>query len=85
VNGAGPAENACDAQTIKSGVAVESFVDLDAHHRLAETIGRQCIELARAAIGAIAVREFAAMNGPLGIRHRTLPRDRLRRLPWLLL
>jgi hypothetical protein len=44
-------------------------LDFESADRLAIAVRRQCIELAGAAIGTVAVYELASLDGPLGVRH----------------
>ena len=56
-----------------SRVAVMAAVDLDADDGPAIAVCRQAVELARAAIGAIAVGEFPRPDRPLDVGHCDLP------------
>src|SRR5205823_8300350 len=66
-----PGKDAGKAQTVERGFPVMAGVDLHADHRLAIAMRRQRIELAGAAISAIAVGEFTPFEHPFG--HLILP------------
>ncbi len=66
VNGLRIFEDPGESQAIQRRVAVKALVDLHSDHGPAAAIGRQGIELAGTAVGAIAVCEFAAVKRPLG-------------------
>src|SRR3954464_13885971 len=63
-------------QAVEIRVVEVSLLDVAAHHRLAVTIGRLRTELARAAPGAVAIRELRTTNHP-SISHRILPTSRM--------
>src|SRR5437868_10360541 len=67
----GPGEHAGEAQAIERRLAMVALVDLNADHRLAIAVRRQRIELAGAAIGAVAIGEFTPFEFPFD--HRDLP------------
>src|SRR6185436_1931272 len=71
-----PLEDGGDAQPAQVGRAVLAAIDLDARHRVAMALVRQCVELAVAAVLAGAVDEFAAFDFPR--RHEWPPQERLR-------
>jgi len=59
-------------QAVEIGVVEVSLVDVAAHHRLAVPMGCLRTELARAAPGAVAIRELHTAKHP-SISHRILP------------
>ena len=65
MDGTRPAKDSSKSYTVKFSVAVIALVDLHAYHRLAEPVCRQRVELARAAIGTIAIRELPCLYHPL--------------------
>jgi hypothetical protein len=68
----GPGKNPSKPEAVKLGIAMVPFFDLDADHRVAVPVGRQGIELAWAAVGAIAMGELSALNRPYRLRHSHL-------------
>ncbi len=66
-------EDAGEPQSIQWRLAVKSAFDLQPDHGPAVAMGRQCIELAGTAIRAVAVREFATVDRPLGVWHGRRP------------
>src|SRR6185436_9718403 len=75
MNGARPAENPDELQTVKFRRPVVTLLNLDACYRLAMSVSWQSAELARAAVGAVAVDEFASMNRPFRVDHLSLSAD----------
>src|SRR5262249_286030 len=71
--GSRPAEDADKTQTVQPRLAVMALIDLHCRDREAVAIGRQGVELARAAIAAIAIYEFTGLDGPIDIGHGSLP------------
>src|SRR5262245_31177960 len=71
VDRAGPGAGEGHVQPIELGAAEMPAVDAEEADRLAEAVGRQGIELARAGIAAIAVAELHGVDFP--VDHRTLP------------
>jgi hypothetical protein len=69
VDGAGPTEDAGKSKTVQFGVAVIALIDLHADNSLAKPVRWEGIELARAAVGAIAVGKLAGLYHPFRIRH----------------
>src|SRR5260221_12433874 len=80
MNRPGVFEDGGHPQTVEPGWAVMSPVDFNAKHRPAVAVGGQAVELAGAAVGAIAVRKLTALEGPLGLGHGAAPRRR--GFPW---
>ena len=70
---AGPAENPDEPQSIELGAAVMAALDFHASNRLAGSVCRHGVELARAAISAIAVDEFARLHCPFDVGHGIPP------------
>jgi hypothetical protein len=68
---AGPREHASKFQSIELRIAVMTLVDHDSNYGFALPFRRERIELARAAIGTIAVREVPAFQLPFS--HHRLP------------
>ena len=66
VNGARPGENAAEFQAVEFCLAVIAFVDRDPDDGLAVSMRRQGVKLARAAIGAIAMRKIPSFDSPFG-------------------
>ena len=50
-----------------------TLLDLHARYRLAMTVRRQSVELAGAAVGAVAVDELTSVNRPVRVDHLRLP------------
>src|SRR5262249_48871110 len=48
-------------------------LDLEPAHRLAMSVRRQSVELTGAAVGAVAVDEFASLDGPFRVCHGSPP------------
>jgi hypothetical protein len=69
VDGARPRQDERRAQPVEPRRAVVSFVDLHADDGPTVAVGRQGVELARTAIGAIAVAELPAFEHPFRLRH----------------
>jgi hypothetical protein len=69
VDGAGPTKDAGKSNTVQLGVAVIALIDLHADNSLAKSVRWEGIELARAAVGAIAVGKLAGLYHPFRIRH----------------
>src|SRR5262245_40222581 len=67
-----PAEDSDELQAIELGRAVMTLLDLEAADRLAMSVRRQSVELAGAAVGAVAVDELTSLDGPFGVRHGRL-------------
>src|SRR5881409_229967 len=71
VDGTGPSYGDCHVEAVQFGCAMMSLVDSEEADRPAIAISWKRIELAWAAIGAIAIVEFQAMNFP-GAHHLLL-------------
>jgi hypothetical protein len=56
-------------QAIELGIAMVALFDLDANHEMAVPVRRPGIELAWAAVGAIAMGELSAFDRPYRLRH----------------
>src|SRR2546430_12766855 len=69
VNGPRPAEDSHELQPIERGRPVMAALDLEPAHRLAMAVCGQSVELAGAAIGAVAVDELTPLDCPLCVRH----------------
>src|SRR5262249_32722775 len=69
MNSARPAEDADEFQTIKFRYAMVTPLNFHARYRPAMTVSRQSVELARAAVGAVAVDELASVNRPVRVDH----------------
>ncbi len=69
---AGPSENTGGFQAVEFGGAVMACVDLDSGDRTAMPVRRQAVELARTAVGAIAVRELTCSDRPIDVGHGIL-------------
>jgi|tagenome__1003787_1003787.scaffolds.fasta_scaffold20701267_2 hypothetical protein len=69
VDGPRPCEDASCCQAVEAGVAMMAVNDLEGRQRLAFAVRRQRIELARTAVGAIAIDELARPDLPFDIRH----------------
>src|SRR6185312_9499833 len=67
-----PAEHADETQTVQLRVAMEALINLKTAYRLAKSVRRQGVELARTAVRAIAIDEFVSFNCPLHVAHRRL-------------
>src|SRR5260221_7029111 len=80
MNRPGVFEDGRHPQTVEPGWAVMSPVDFNAKPRPGVAVGGQAVELAGAAVGAIAVRKLTALEGPLGLGHGAAPRRR--EFPW---
>src|SRR5262249_28396317 len=72
VDRAWPAEDSHEFQAVELGRAVVTLLDLKSPDRLAMSVRGQSIELAGAAVGAIAVDELTPFVHPLGILHGCL-------------
>src|SRR5262249_1162495 len=70
-----PAEDSHELQAVELGRAVVTLLDLESPDRLAMSVRGQSVELAGAAVGAIAVDELTPLDRPLGIRHGRLLAD----------
>ncbi len=86
VNGTGPAEDACSLEPVEPGRAVEALLDVEHGQPATVAMRGERVELAGAAVGAIAVAELAAFDLPGGHNHlrlsgagRTLYADPTRR------
>ena len=66
MNGAGPAENAGGPESVKPRRAMETFFDFVDGQSAAVAMSRKRIELAGAAVIAIAIAEFAPLDLPRG-------------------
>src|SRR6478672_12865547 len=75
MNSARPAENGDELQTVKFRVSVVTLLYLHPRHRLAMSVSRQSVELAGAAVGAVAVDELTSVNRPVRVDHPRLPID----------
>jgi hypothetical protein len=64
-----PAYDSRDPQSIQRGVTVIALIDIDRKDRMAIVMRRSGVELARAAIGAIAVNEFSSTDCPILGQH----------------
>src|SRR5262249_15273848 len=73
VNGARPAEDSHEFQTVECGRSVMAALDLEPAHRLAMSVRRQSVELTGATVGAVAVDEFASLDGPFRVCHGSPP------------
>src|SRR5579863_551462 len=62
-----------DPQPVELRAAVKALIDLNSYYGPAVAVGRQGVELTRTTVGAIAVREFAAVDRPLRFGHCDLP------------
>jgi len=51
---------------------MEALINLKTAYRLAKSVRRQGVELARTAVRAIAIDEFVSFNCPLHVAHRRL-------------
>src|SRR5438552_3176693 len=66
VNGTRPAKDARCPQPVEPRGAVEALLDVEHCETAAVSVRRQGVELARTAIGAVAVAELAAFDLPRG-------------------
>jgi hypothetical protein len=66
MDGAWPDEHAGHAQPVQTGGPVFALVNLKSDHGAAMAISGQAVELARTAIGAIAVGKFVRPDNPIG-------------------
>src|SRR5262249_18075204 len=73
MDGAGPAQDADEPESVEFGRAVMPALDLVPCDRMAVSVRRQPVELAGTAIGAVAVDELTPLDGPFGVRHGRLP------------
>ena len=73
VNCAGPGCDRGNPQSAQRRVPVMSFLDVYRKDGIAAAVRRPAIELTRAAVVAIAMYEFAALDRPHRIRHVSLP------------
>src|SRR6478752_4598875 len=73
MNSARPAENGDELQTVKFRHSMVTLLDLHPRHRLAMSVSRQSVELAGAAVGAVAVDELTSVNRPVRVDHLRLP------------
>jgi hypothetical protein len=64
MNGTGPAENAGAAESVESGRAVKALLDIENRQPPAMAVGRKRVELAGAAIVAVAVAELPPLDLP---------------------
>src|SRR5205823_1653572 len=60
------------AEAVQADVAEMAFIDAERHHRAAITVLRQGVELAGAAVIAVAVDEMRTFDAPRGLGHRVL-------------
>ena len=65
VDGSGPGHHLRYLEAVKPGTAVIPFIDGIAEDRLAITVGRPSIELARAAIRTITIGEISRLDHPV--------------------
>jgi hypothetical protein len=61
---AGPPPHGGGAQTIKTDISEVTLMNLIPRHRLAESLVRQRVELATAAISTVAVGKLGALDLP---------------------
>src|SRR5215469_2786018 len=73
VDGARPVHAKRDAEPIESDIPEMSFLDLPSGCRLAKTVRRQCVELARATVSTVAAYEFIGAQAPFDHRHNGPP------------
>src|SRR5262249_29517739 len=76
VDRARPAEDPYEFQAIEPGRSVVTLLDLEAANGLAISMRWQSVELAGAAVGAVAVDELTPFDRPFGIRHARLLTER---------
>jgi hypothetical protein len=69
MNRAGPTEDPAKFEAIELGVSMMALVDGDTDNGLAVAVGRQRIELTRAAVRAIAMREVSSFDHPRDVVH----------------
>src|SRR5262245_30729031 len=69
MNRAGPTEDAAKFEAIELGVSMMALVDGDTDNGLAVAVGRQRIELTRAPVRAIAMREVSSFDHPRDVVH----------------
>jgi hypothetical protein len=69
MNSARPTEDSDELQTIKFRRAMVTLLNLHARYRPAMTMSGQSVELARAAVGAVAVDELTSVNRPVRVDH----------------
>src|SRR5437016_14299233 len=62
----------CETRDKAAANRIANKLDLEPADRLAISMCRQSIELAGAAVGAIAVNELTSLDGPFGVRHGRL-------------
>src|SRR5262249_19467200 len=74
MDGTRPCEHAGNFETVQFDIAVKTGFDLEADNGLTVAVRRQAIELTRAAVGTIAVREFERANRPIDRSH-DIPRQ----------
>jgi hypothetical protein len=60
-------KDADESQSVETRFAVKTRIDLEPAHRFTETVGRKRVELARAAVSAIAVDKLSPLKGPLHV------------------
>src|SRR5262249_7354245 len=72
MNGARPTEDSDEVQTIKFRRSVVTLFNFHARYRPAMTMSGQSVELARAAVGAVAVDELTSVNRPVRVDHLRL-------------
>src|ERR1022692_3606658 len=67
-----PTKHPAEFQPIEPRIAVMALIDGDADDGLTVTVGRQCVELTRATVCAIAMGEVLPFKHPLDLSHRNL-------------
>jgi hypothetical protein len=68
-----PPEDPDKCQAIQLGCAVVAFLYFHARHGSTISVSRKTVELARTAIRAVTIHEFAAMDRPVRTCHVSLP------------
>jgi hypothetical protein len=83
MNGTGPPENASAAEPIELRRAVKALLDVEYRQSPAVAVGRKRVELAGAAVIAVAVAEFPPLDLPFdhgpSFTHRKIPNQNLSR------
>jgi hypothetical protein len=73
VNGAGPRPDVDRAEAVQARRAEMALLDLPGGDRDARAVGGQRVELAGAAVGAVAVDDMRALDAPMDLGHDPLP------------